>query len=89
MVATQLHTYLTNNNFFEALQYGFCKFHSITETVLVKVENDILLADDSGCLSILILLNLSAFNTIDHAVLFFCLETVFIIKLVQILPFRA
>jgi len=44
----------------------------------VKVANDLLIASDSCSTSILILLDLSsAFDTINHALLFNCLEQVF------------
>uniref|UniRef100_A0A8C2DZ60 Reverse transcriptase domain-containing protein n=1 Tax=Cyprinus carpio TaxID=7962 RepID=A0A8C2DZ60_CYPCA len=77
VVPSQLHNHLTINNMFEPLQYGFRKLHS-TETALVKVVNDLLLASDSGALSILILLDLSsAFDTFDHMLLLNRLETIF------------
>ncbi len=78
IVASQLYTHLTLNNLFEPLQSGLCKLHS-TETALVKVTNNLLIAADSGSLSILILLDLSAaFDTVvDHSLLLSRLETVF------------
>jgi len=50
-------------------QSAYCKFHS-TETVLVKVHNDIVTAIDRGDIGALAMLDLtSAFDTVDHHIL--------------------
>ncbi|TKS65251.1 RNA-directed DNA polymerase from mobile element jockey [Collichthys lucidus] len=75
IVATQLKAHLCSNYLLEPFQYGFRPQYS-TETALLKVTNDILLSADSGHLTILILLDLTAaFDTINHTILLSCLES--------------
>ena len=74
-MSVQLLDFMTLNNTFEVFQSGFRALHS-TETALLKVTNDLLLAADSGNCSMLVLLDLSsAFDTVDHAILIKRLET--------------
>ena len=69
VVAEQLTLYLEDHGIFDKIQSGFCKKHS-TETALLRVANDFMLAADSGGYTVLVLLDLSsAFDTIDHNIL--------------------
>uniref|UniRef100_A0A8C6ML89 Reverse transcriptase domain-containing protein n=1 Tax=Nothobranchius furzeri TaxID=105023 RepID=A0A8C6ML89_NOTFU len=69
VVYLQLTEFLHANDICEKFQSGFKKGHS-TETALLRVLNDILLATDSGDFEVLVQLDLSAaFDTVDHSLL--------------------
>ena len=65
----QFTTYLSENNLFSSSQSAYRQYHS-TETALIRVANDLLLALDNRSEAILVLLDLTAaFDTIDHKIL--------------------
>lgn len=71
----QFASYLSNNNLFAQSQSAYRQYHS-TETVLVRVFNDILIGLDNKEEAFLVLLDLTAaFDTINHTVLLNRLKT--------------
>ena len=68
---------MQSHSLLEPFQSAYLKCHS-TETALLRVVNDLLQASDSGCVSILSLLDLSAaFDTADHNILITRLRSTF------------
>ena len=59
------------------MQSAYRRFHN-TETAVMKVHNDLLLAADNGDISTLCLLDLTAaFDTVDHGLMMLRLERQF------------
>ncbi len=73
-VFNQLNNFLNSNGYLDSYQSGFRPHHS-TETALIKIINDSILYTDSGKISVLVPLDLSAaFDTVDHNILLERLE---------------
>ena len=71
LVSKQLVTYLKDNSLLPDRQSAYLAHHSIyTQTAVLKVLTDILLALDTGNLAVLTLLDLSAaFDSVHHETL--------------------
>ena len=69
VVLKRLESQLAKNNLNCSDQFAYKKHHS-TETLLIKLTNDILIAADEKSATVVMLLDLSAaFDTVDHDVL--------------------
>ena len=89
VVHAQLKSFLDEHNILEVFQSGFKALHS-TESALVRVFNDILLATDSGDHVVLVLLDLTAaFDTVDHDILISRLQHLVGIKGIALQWFRS
>ncbi len=85
VVFNQLNNYLNSNGYLDNFQSGFRVHHS-TETALIKIINDIRFNSDSGKISVLVLLDLSAaFDTVDHNILLERLENWVGTQMVQVI----
>jgi len=77
LVCRQLATFLDNHKLLPELQSVYRK-HQSTETAVLKIVSDILQATDSGKVTLVGLLDMSAaFDTVDHAILLDRLHTTF------------
>ena len=70
VVMDQLNSHENTSNTFNQYQSAYRKYHSI-EPALLEIHNDIMTSMDTGKVTALTLLDLStAFDTIDHTILF-------------------
>ena len=77
IVQKRLQSYISDSGVTMAHQSAYRRFHS-TETALIKLYSDLLLAADRGEISALCLLDMSAaFDTVDHDILIRRLENRF------------
>ena len=69
VVLRRLNEHLSRNNLNCQEQFAYKKHHS-TETLLIKIVNDVLIAADEKTATVVMLLDLSAaFDTVDHNLL--------------------
>jgi len=69
LVKSRIQSHLLSNSLSSSFQSAYRMFHS-TETTLLGIHNDLILAMDRGEVTSLILLDLSAaFDTVDHSIL--------------------
>ena len=69
VVASRIQSHLLSNSLSSSFQSAYRMFHS-TETILLGIHNDLILAMDRGEVTSLILLDSSAaFDTVDHSIL--------------------
>ena len=74
VVDSRIQEHLARNNLNSDRQFGCKKFHS-TETLLIKIVDNLLMACDKNLASVVILLDLSAaFDTVDHKKLLHLLQ---------------
>ena len=79
-VFDQVHAHLSEHDLYPLLQSAYRRGHS-TETALLKIYNDILMAMNRQEVVLLVLLDLSAaFDTVEHSVLLSRLSTSFGIR---------
>ena len=77
VVKTRLQEFLDEHDLMPSHQSAYSKFHS-TETALLHLYNDLLVASDQGQVSGLCLLDLTAaFDTVDHELLLQRLDNTF------------
>ena len=77
VVASHIQSHLLSNSLSSSFQSAYRMFHS-TETTLLSIHNDLILAMDHGEVTSLILLDLTAaFDIVDHSILLHCLQNWF------------
>ena len=88
-VSSQLQSHLIINSLYPILQSSYRKHHR-TDTALLKVKNDLLMAMNRQHVSLLVLLDLSSpFDTLDHQILLNTLQAKFGIQANALMWFRS